>query len=80
MLVEMLLQALQLLSLLWEQVKQVPAVSMSILRANTQNNKNLFYEKVKIECVSPSGISDLKSWTGIFIWQEKNLARKHAKA
>ena len=47
MLVEMLLQVLQLLSLLWEQVKQVPAVSTSILRANTQNNKNLFYEKVR---------------------------------
>ena len=37
MLVEMLLQVLQLLSLLWEQVKQVHAVSMSISKANMQN-------------------------------------------
>ena len=35
--VEMLLQVLQLLSLQWEQVKQVPAVSMSTLRANMRN-------------------------------------------
>ena len=35
--VEMLLQVLLLLSLQWEQVKQVPEVSTSTLRANMRN-------------------------------------------